>query len=77
MSFVELKKWIREEAVRMGAQCSSREAHSIARSVWMANAETDDVEAGLSDLNLHSDPTAVKAIRNVLREQFIRAAVAA
>lgn len=73
MSFVELKRWIREEAERMGARCSSRQAHSIARSVWLQNADEDDIEAGLSDFNLHSDPTAATAIRRVLAGMFAAA----
>ena len=70
MSFLELRKWIREEAARMGHRCSTRQAHSVARAVWEMNALTDDLEAGLCDLRLHSDPTALEAIRNVMAAQL-------
>lgn len=73
MSFVELKHWIQAEAERMGSRCSSRQAHSIARSMWLRNVDEDDIEANQTDLNLHSDPTAVQAIRNVLAAMFAAA----
>ena len=77
MSFVELKNWIKAEAKRLGGHCSDRTAHSIARSRWLQNADEDDLDVGLHDLNLHSDPTAAEAIRNVLREMFAAEEVAA
>lgn len=70
MSFVELKRWIREEAARMGASCSSREAHAIARTVWMQNEDEDDLSEGLTDVRMHSDPTAIEAIRRVMLARF-------
>lgn len=70
MSFVELKNWIKAEAKRLGGHCSDRAAHSIARSRWLQNADEDDLDGGLHDLNLHADPTAAEAIRNVLREML-------
>lgn len=70
MSFLELKRWIREEAARLGYRCSTRQAHGVARAVWALNALTDDLEAGLCDLRLHSDPTALEAIRNVMNAQL-------
>ena len=72
----ELKNWIKAEAIRLGGWCSDRTAHSIARSVWLQNADEDDLDGGLHDLNLHADPTATKAIRQVLREMFAAKAVA-
>lgn len=76
MSFVELKNWIKAEAKRLGGHCSDRTAHSIARSRWLQNADEDDLDGGLHDLNLHADPTAAEAVRNVLREMFAAKAVA-
>ena len=70
MSFVELKNWIKAEAKRLGGHCSDRTAHSIARSVWLKNADEDDLDGGLHDLNLHADPTAAEAIRRVLRQMI-------
>lgn len=70
MSFTDLKRWIRDEAERMGSRCSSRQSHSIARSVWMQNSEEDDTASGLRDLNLHSDPTAREAVRRVMASTF-------
>ena len=77
MSFVELKNWIKAEAKRLGGHCSDRTAHSIARSVWLQNADEDDLSDGLHDLNLHADPTAAEAIRRVLRQMFAAEEVAA
>ena len=70
MPFLELKAWIKAEAIRFGLKCSTRQAHSVARAVWAQNTEQDDREAGLYDLNLHSDPTAREAIRRVMAEQL-------
>ena len=70
MPFLELKRWIREEATRLGYRCSTRQAHSVARAVWAENTLIDDLEAGLCDLHLHSDPTALEAIRNVMAAQL-------
>ena len=77
MSFVELKNWIKAEAKRLGGHCSDRTAHSIARSRWLQNADEDDLDVGLHDLNLHADPTAAEAIRRVLRQMFAAEEVAA
>ena len=77
MSFVELKNWIKAEAKRLGGHCSDRTAHSIARSRWLQNADEDDLDGGLHDLNLHADPTAAEAIRRVLRQMFAAEEVAA
>ena len=77
MSFVELKNWIKAEAKRLGGHCSDRTAHSIARSRWLQNADEDDLDGGLHDLNLHADPTAAEAIRRVLRQMFASEEVAA
>jgi len=68
MRFVDLKNQIRAEAEAEGIPCSSRQAHSIARIVKMRDLDEDDFDRGLSDLNLHSDPTAAEAIRNVMRQ---------
>lgn len=77
MSFVELKNWIKAEAKRLGGHCSDRTAHSIARSRWLQNADEDDLDSGLHDLNLHADPTAAEAIRRVLRQMIAAEEVAA
>ena len=77
MSFVELKNWIKVEVKRLGGHCSDRTAHSIARSVWLQNADEDDLDGGLHDLNLHADPTAAEAIRRVLRQMIAAEEVAA
>ena len=77
MSFVELKNWIKAEAKRLGGHCSDRTAHSIARSRWLQNADEDDLDSGLHDLNLHADPTAAEAILRVLRQMFAAEEVAA
>ena len=77
MSFAELKNWIKAEAKRLGGHCSDRTAHSIARSRWLQNADEDDLDGGLHDLNLHADPTAAEAVRNVLREMLAVKAAAA